>query len=340
MNGRGEFDAILRSWVDRHAPSPPEGLLVETMRKVDATAQRPARWTDRLQRATVWTWTGVAATLLLAALFVALIIRPGPPVGPVPGVPVASAASAAPSPPSEPTPTIELPSPGQVVNELIANWNAADEEAAANLYVPTARRFDLAGDAMLPVPVPSFTEGEVVTGTGPLLQQGQFVATGLRYASGRADEILALKLSVDGLIVREYVLPAPSAAAGNGQAMPSVGAASAAMEALVDGELAAMDAFDGVANSAYFAVDGVWRITLSDTWEEKYEGREAIAATTEGRAAIDFHVTRTGQVLQLGNIAVYPWIMTDTLGEAEGLVIIELTADGLIGAEWVVGVEV
>jgi hypothetical protein len=28
-----------------------------------------------------------------------------------------------------------------------------------------------------------------------------------------------------------------------------------------------------------------------------------------------------------------------TLGEAEGLVVIELTADGLIGAEWVIGVE-
>ena len=111
------------------------------------------------------------------------------------------------------------------------------------------------------------------------------------------------------------------------------------MEGLVDGELAAMNAFDGAENAAYFGAVGVWRITLSDSWEETYAGREAIATTTEEREAVEFHVTRTGAILQLGNTAVYPWTMTDTLGEAEGMVVIELTPDGLIGVELVVGVE-
>jgi len=337
VRNEDDFGATLRSWVDRHASTPPDGLLAEVMREVETTIQRPTGWMQRLHRSSMLAWAGAAAVVVLLTVIVGLSWSPSTPVGPQPGADVTPDASIVRTP--APTASVDLPSPGQVVDELIASWNARDELARVNLYAPTARMIDLANDTWSAVPAPSLAENETVARTGPMLLQGRFLVTGLTYASGAPDRILMLRLSADRLIEREYVLPVPTSSGGGGQPSPTVGAAAVGMEGLVDGELAAMNAFDGAANAAHFVAEGVWRITLSDSWEETYAGREAIAATTAGREAVEFHVTRTGAILQLGNIAVYPWTMTDTLGEAEGMVILEFTPDDLIDVELVIGVE-
>ena len=64
---------------------------------------------------------------------------------------------------------------------------------------------------------------------------------------------------------------------------------------------------------------------------------QAVADWTVETGEIDFQVTRTGPVMQLGSFVVYPWSVTATTGEAEGVSVLQLDAQNKIANYWSIG---
>jgi hypothetical protein len=233
-----------------------------------------------------------------------------------------------------------------LVDRLIAGWNSGDAVTTARLYAPSADyraaigsgewNRDYHGRTAIVGGITVMTRGELaMSRTGPVLEDGRFVAFPFAWKSGSdtGDAIALLKV-VDGSIALHYVFATDSG-------IPDVQASSPPSEvsSVLDAELAALNRWDGEANAAYYTPNAEWRIMVSAGVDptELYRTRSQIAATTEDRALFFFKVTRTGWMLQQGDLVVYSWYMRASVGQANGFAVFCLDPDRQIVNQWVVG---
>jgi hypothetical protein len=333
MTRDDEFEAVLRPWMQRHAPDAPNDLVLRINKEIEMSEQAPSgSWLSRFASWPTVAWavaaTAVACVVLAGGMLIANL--PGPSG-------TGSESSQSPTPAVTATPS----DPQAVVDRLVAAWNAGGGQAAS-LYVssPAVRFMIDSGDftdrySDIGVAEAEWSGGgSTLTRTAAVLVQGPYAAFPLTWASadGSGDGVGVIRITSDGLVAEQLVL------GSTGSNQGGAGPAQGNVVSMVDALLAAEDVGDGATAAQYFGPDAELRwIKYAELDQPASIGQAAIAAfiSTETDGWI---WTRTGDPIAQGAFVFYPLDYRAPNGTgAEGFGVVELNAAGTIQLSWGIG---
>jgi hypothetical protein len=334
---------LLQSWLDQRASTSSSDLLFQVMREVETVEQKGSTraWISWFADSPAAGW--MMATAAVAVLAVAVVVFVSNPFGTAP--PAGGGATPTPTATVEPTPTpyptpLPLSTEG-LVDQLLADWNAGDYEAAMQIYSPVAsfRWADNQGgwnrEASGAAQIKETFAGTDVTftRTGSMVQQGSWVAVPVTYElDGRQGDAIAVLEVRNGFVPYHFVFGADQSPVSAAQP------ASEAIVQVVDGLTAALNAHDGEAHASFFASTGQMRDFVNQGVAPfEYLSQAAIAEYTVAGSEANFHLVRAGAVLQEGAFAIVPWTASWTNRTAAGVTVLQLDAANLILNCWVVG---
>jgi hypothetical protein len=339
------LDPILQPWMERNAPVAPDDLLPRVMREVETVSQRTRTWPSLVAFLNVGAWAaaaGVVAMLAVVIGFTILSSSGNPTGGPHPVVTSTPSPTASPTPhPSFPPPT----SPQAAIDAMLAAWNAGDVDTVYRDYAPitylhivndsvedtetyngreaiAATLVDPARRGCAFIRTGSFMNQGLIEGSGGLLHQDALWAYPFRYVcpGSGLNGFVVLRIN-QNQIETQWVVVVPTA---NPQEPVS---APAAVVELLDG----CSVWNEADLTRCWAADFEQRLSLasrSGDFTESHSGREGMRAWASAVPEPEFAATRTGPVIQVGDLIAYPFTWA-TGGDQpnDGINIIRLNAE-------------